>query len=203
MESIKMKCHYQDLMVVVSSQWTQLNKYLINLINCRVKVSVFVYCIWKYFKKASSLTLKHEHTSAVHIKPKPKLSTTRWIKHWLGEMSWRWAKTSDQESWIISESVLDERDWLLIFDRTAGGEQTLGSLLVLGTLEGGASGLCGISSSGATSGFSAKTLSRSIWGRNKTQIIISEHSFKQVIVIKIFPRENWCKTSPDLSCFCF
>lgn len=154
------------------------------------------------FKK-QEFDLKAWAHTAVHIKPKPKLSTTRWIKHWLGEMSWRWAKTSDQESWIISESVLDERDWLLIFDRTAGGEQTLGSLLVLGTLEGGASGLCGISSSGATSGFSAKTLSRSIWGRNKTQIIISEHSFNQVIVIKIFPRENWCKTSPDLSCFCF
>lgn len=43
-------------------------------------------------------------------------------------------------------------------------QQTLGTLLVLATLEGGtgASGLCGISSSGATSGFRAKTLSRSI-----------------------------------------
>jgi len=42
--------------------------------------------------------------------------------------------------------------------------RTFGTLLVLATLDGGrgASGLCGISSSGATSGFRAKMLSRSI-----------------------------------------
>lgn len=81
-----------------------------------------------------------------------------------------WSENNKRQSWWTHNNHKPS-----LFKIKAGREeQTLVTLLVLATFEGGrgASGLCGISSSGATSGFRAKTLSRSIWGINKLLLLM-------------------------------